>query len=90
MPISIDIKKDYLYNTGIKKGIEEGIEKGREEGLEKGLEKGREEGLEKGLEKGLFIAVSNIIKKHPHFSDEEIAELVGVEVGFVARVRAER
>ena len=53
MPVTYDIKKDFLY----KKGKEEGIEKGMEKGLETGLEKGQElkerifvtRGWEKGM-----------------------------------------
>ncbi len=28
MPITIDIKKDYLYNLGLEEGLEKGLEKG--------------------------------------------------------------
>lgn len=65
-------------------GIEELLltlakQEGRQEGIEQGI-KGR-------LEKDAFV-IRNLLAS-TSFSDADIARLVGVEVGFVARLRGE-
>ncbi|MFM9952086.1 MAG: hypothetical protein ACKV1O_29415 [Saprospiraceae bacterium] len=71
----------------------EGLEKGMEQGLEQGLEKGLEQGLQQGLTKGELLkarkVAMHILKKHPEWSDEEIAEVVEMPVSFILQVRQE-
>ena len=68
---------------GLVKGLEEGREKGREEGREEGREKGREEGRE---EQKREFAIRTI-RTFPDWSDEQVAEFVGVSVELVREVR---
>jgi predicted transposase YdaD len=53
----------------------------------RGEAKGLEEGIEKGLEKGKMNEVENLIVKLG-FSNEQAAEVAGVSVDFVEKVRA--
>jgi predicted transposase YdaD len=67
-------------------GIEEIlIEDARQEGEIKGIEKGEIIGIEKGI----VLLVSNVIKKHPKWSDEKIADLLEVSIETVKSVRAD-
>ena len=62
MPITYDIKKDYLYRQGRKDGIEKGIEKGIKKGIEKERlqqEKERKEQITKMLQSGI-LSISQI------------------------------
>lgn len=61
------------------------VDEARQEGLEQGLE----QGLTKGeLLKARKVAM-HILKKHPEWSDEEIAEVVEMPVSFILQVRQE-
>ncbi len=55
-----------------------------QEGLKKGKEIGLEEGLEKGLKKAVRLFLSNT-----EFSPEKIAELVGVPLALVEKIKQE-
>lgn len=70
-------------------GIEELIlQRAEQKGIEKGIEQGIEQGIEKGLEKGKAEVVRNLIIKMG-LSDEQSADIAGVEVEFVQRLREE-
>ncbi len=71
---------------GIERGIEKGIEKGIERGIEKGIEKGIGIGVEQGVEKNATKVVENLILK-TGFSHEQIADIAGVTVEFVAAIK---
>jgi flagellar biosynthesis/type III secretory pathway protein FliH len=75
---------------GLEKGLETGLKKGRlkgrEEGIEEGLEKGMEKGMEKGILKGKAEVVSNLIIKMG-MTDAQAADIAGVSVDFVKKVR---
>ena len=70
--------------------------KGRQEGIiigiEKGIEKGRQEGIiigfEIGFEIGIKLSTGNVIKCRRYYTDEQIADLLGVEPKMVSQVRA--
>lgn len=68
--------------------IEQLAEIRREEGLEKGREIGLEEGREIGLEEGLGKAV-RLFLANTEFSPEKIAELVGVSLAQVEKIKEE-
>ena len=53
-------------------------------GVEKGAKKGRQEGIIIGVE----LSIANIIKRHRDYTDEQIADLLGVEPKMVSQVRA--
>lgn len=59
------------------------IEQWAEIKAEEALEKGREEGREEGNEKAVKLLLDNT-----EFSMRKIAELVGVSVSFVKKVKA--
>ncbi|TAN01561.1 MAG: hypothetical protein EPN39_01810 [Chitinophagaceae bacterium] len=71
---------------GLEKGIETGLKKGRMKGREEGLEEGMEKGLEKGIQKGKAEVVSNLIIKMG-MTDAQAADIAGVSVDFVKKVR---
>lgn len=75
---------------GLQKGLEEGLEKGLEKGIEKGLEKGRLKGRKEGLEKGMETKSSEVVKnliERMNLPDSQVAEIAGVSVEFVKRIR---
>jgi predicted transposase/invertase (TIGR01784 family) len=74
-------KKEGL-ETGLKTGLKRGRLKGREEGLEEGLEKG----LEKGKEVKSYEVVKNLIERMG-MTDTQVADIAGVSVTFVKKVR---
>ncbi|TAN20744.1 MAG: hypothetical protein EPN37_00970 [Chitinophagaceae bacterium] len=74
-------KKEGL-ETGLKTGLKRGRLKGREEGLEEGLEKG----LEKGKEVKSYEVVKNLIERMG-MTDAQVADIAGVSVTFVKKVR---
>ena len=55
-----------------------------EEGLQEGLQRGIEKGMEEGLEKAVRVLLSNT-----EFSTEKIADLVGVPIGVVRKIKSE-
>ncbi len=59
------------------------VEKAWREGLEEGLE----EGLRKGIEEHTRMAVLNLLRRYPSWSDSEIAELMGTSEEFVCALR---
>jgi predicted transposase YdaD len=88
-----DIQSTFLNqkkNMGIEEIlIEDAREEGKLEGEIQGIEKGIERGIERGIEKGIVLLVSNVIKKHPKWSDAKIADLLEVNIEIVKSVRAE-
>jgi predicted transposase YdaD len=94
MPITYDIKTDYLYLRGIEQGLEQGLEQGIEQGLEQGIEQGLEQGIEQGIEQGTsqkdyenkFNFVKSLLE-NTDFNDEKIAILVGVSINFITDVK---
>lgn len=66
---------------------EEGFEKGMEKGMKEGMEKGMEKGIEKGMEKGKIEVVRNLITKLG-LNDRQAADVAGVTISFVKKVRA--
>ncbi len=59
----------------------------KQEGRQEGRQEGIEQGIRERLEKDAFV-IRNLLAS-TSFSDADIARLVGVEVGFVARLRGE-
>ena len=53
MPITIDVKKDYLYNKGLEAGLSIGIEKGIERGIQQGSTTERRQTIIKMFSAGL-------------------------------------
>jgi predicted transposase YdaD len=51
------------------------------------LHQGEQKGLQQGLQQGIELLVRNVIANRPALSDQEIAELLGVEIHFVQKVR---
>jgi hypothetical protein len=78
MPITYDIKTDYLYLRGIEQGLEQGIEQGLEQGLEQGMS-------QKDYE-NKFNFVKSLLD-NTDFNDEKIAVLVGVSINFITDVK---
>ena len=66
---------------------QEGQQEGRQEGRREGRQEGIEQGIKERLEKDAFV-IRNLLTS-TSFSDADIARLVGVEIGFVARLREE-
>ena len=78
-----DIQSTFL-NQKKNMGIEEIlIEDARHEGEIIGIEKGEIIGIEKGI----ILLISNVMKKHPKWSDEKIADLLEVSTETVMSVR---
>ena len=76
MALTYNIERDIRYNQGLEKGLEKGIEKG----------------LEKGIEKATADRNAAFVKsllQHTAHSTEEIAQLVGVPIEFVSKVKAD-
>lgn len=73
---------------GLEEGRQEGRIEGRQEGLKEGLKEGIAEGEQRMKELKELTFVQALVKKIG-FSDQEIADLAGVEEGFVRKVRAE-
>ena len=83
---------DKLTNRQGTMGIEQLLltlakQEGRQEGRRKGRQEGIEQGIKERLEKDAFV-IRNLLTS-TSFSDADIARLVGVEIGFVARLREE-
>lgn len=72
---------------------EQYLKEWKEQYLKEGLDEGRKEGIEKGRKEGIEGKAReftiNTIHKFPNWSDEEIAELVGVKKDFVQKIRLE-
>ncbi len=51
------------------------------------VEKAWREGLEEGIEEHTRMAVLNLLRKYPSWSDSEIAELMGTSEEFVRTLR---
>ena len=66
---------------------QEGQQEGRQEGRREGRQEGIEQGIKERLEKDAFV-IRNLLTS-TSFSDADIARFMGVEVGFVARLREE-
>ena len=60
-------------------------QEGRQEGRREGRQEGIKQGIKERLEKDAFV-IRNLLTS-TSFSDADIARLVGVEVGFVARLQ---
>jgi recombination-promoting nuclease RpnB len=72
--------------------VEQLIEKGEKLGLQKGEKLGIQKGKKLGealLKKKTLAFVTNLLKKFPEWSDEQIAEIANVESVFVKKVRSE-
>ena len=80
MALTYNIERDIRYNQGLEKGLEKGIEKGIEKGLEKGIEKATAD------RNAAFV---KSLLQHTAHSTEEIAQLVGVPIEFVSKVKAD-
>jgi predicted transposase YdaD len=80
MPITYDIKQDYLYQQGTEQGIVIGTEQG--------IVIGTEQGIVLGHERMLAFVVKNLLKS-TDFDDEKIATLTSAEVNFVQKMRLE-
>ena len=83
---------DKLTNRQGTMGIEQLLltlakQEGQQEGRQEGRQEGIEQGIKERLEKDAFV-IRNLLTS-TSFSDADIARLVGVEIGFVARLRAE-
>ena len=83
---------DKLTNRQGTMGIEQLLltlakQEGQQEGRQEGRREGIEQGIKERLEKDAFV-IRNLLTS-TSFSDADIARLVGVEVGFVSRLRAE-
>ena len=85
MTIAEHIRKR-SHQEGREEGLQEGRQAGREEGREEGLQEGREEGQLEMMIK--FNRAIEILKKTPQLSDEKIANLVGIPVEQVRRLRS--
>jgi len=86
-----------LTNNNTTMGIEEmlleraarrGRKEGREEGREEGRVEGREEGIGLGIEKSKVTFVRSLLQD-TEFDEEKIASLTGVDVAFVANIKAQ-
>jgi predicted transposase/invertase (TIGR01784 family) len=66
--------------------IEQLAEIKHQEGREEGREKGRKEGRKEGREEGKAEVVRSLLAK-TEFSAEKIAEIAGVAVSFVSKIR---
>ncbi len=75
MPITYDVKTDYLYNKGIEKGIEQGIEKG----IEKGIERDKIDVVFNARLKGLSIDLIADIVKLPVDRVQQILKKMNIE-----------
>ncbi len=53
-----------------------------------GIEEGRKEGIEEGKQEAMYAFLANLISKLG-LSDEQAADVAGVPVDYVAKVRAE-
>ena len=83
---------DKLTNRQGTMGIEQLLltlakQEGQQEGRQEGRQEGIEQGIKERLEKDAFV-IRNLLTS-TSFSDADIARLVGVEIGFVARLREE-
>ena len=83
---------DKLTNRQGTMGIEQLLltlakQEGRQEGRREGRQEGIKQGIKERLEKDAFV-IRNLLTS-TSFSDADIARLVGVEIGFVARLREE-
>ncbi|TDX00799.1 putative transposase/invertase (TIGR01784 family) [Dinghuibacter silviterrae] len=67
-------------------GLEEGRAKGLAQGHAEGLAVGRAEGHAEGLEEAKAAFVTNLLSKL-HLTDEQIADVAGVDLKFVKRVK---
>ena len=65
----------------------EHLDEVRAEGEAKGKAEGKAEGEAEGEAKGIAKTIDNILKQHADWTDEKIADLLGVEMGFVQQVR---
>jgi predicted transposase YdaD len=68
--------------------IEDARQEGEIRGEIRGEIKGEIRGEIRGIEKGFTLLISNVIKKHPKWSDEKIADLLEVSIDTVKSVRA--
>ncbi len=68
----------------IEKGEKLGLQKGEKLGLQKGKKMGEEL-----LKKKTLAIVTNLVKKFPEWSDDQICEIANVEAVFVKKVRAD-
>ncbi len=71
---------------GLAEGIGIGVEKGIEKSIEKGIGIGFEKGIGEGVDKTKTEVAENLILK-TGFRDEQIADIAGVSLAFVAAVR---
>lgn len=78
-----------MKKRGLEEGRREGLQQGLQEGLQEGLQQGLQEGLQQGLEQGKIEAILAILRKHPEWSDQTIAELLDVTETLVQKVRSE-
>jgi flagellar biosynthesis/type III secretory pathway protein FliH len=68
----------------IEKGEKLGLQKGEKLGLQKGEKMGEEL-----LKKKTLAIVTNLVKKFPEWSDDQICEIANLEAVFVKKVRTD-
>lgn len=86
---AVEDSLETAIDKGWKKGAEEAVEKGIQIGWEHGLDEGMEKGMEKGMALAIQVAISNILKKYPTMSDEELAGIFPAPITFIKGVRKE-
>jgi Putative transposase, YhgA-like len=96
-----DKEVENITNNPTTMGIEEFVlDRERRMARKEGLQEGRQVGLEKGLEQGLEqgkeitnyenkVAFTKSLLTQTDFSDEKIADLVGVDIEFVKKVKTD-
>jgi hypothetical protein len=79
MPITYDVKKDFLFQMGKDEGVVEGVAKGIEQGIEQGVARGREETKD--------TVIISLVLNFPNWSNKKIAALVGTTITRVAAIK---